>query len=717
MSGNCPPNHYFYPANISCISCSSVNLSVNCGIPDLNICTGITTPAINCDNCATKAQRCIEIANECLLGELDSHDCSDFSPVDLQYEDVIDYLDDNPITQDFFVTGPNAEVIPIIFARFLRDGQFIGLSNNWNHFSPCTDRDSSFQIGTLVGTNYFISCRFVNPNSELVFIEAYILQSNSLIQLPFYVRLANGKTLHRRRIYQFQPSSGDFINEIQLNMTFDPNTKRILTPSLFVSYAHNTTTQLQSMSISYSQDHTGINIALPLIILILFIFSLVWVGIQINGWMRKSGRTFCDPVTFCVLFILSANYLSIIIFVITLITSSILFLFYKCQSKLFFLIPQQYQETLLILLITFAVVLQAIHVIYVLFLQCTTDVFIIDWERARTMNQEKVSIWRSYLIVNEWLKLQTMRKINLAALLIILLVLLEAIELINITSSQPLTIVMSTDLYLAPTSRYMRLAISSILFLLIALVQFMCNFLYERFVGHKLNQFVDLCSVSNISFIALNFPRFGYYIHGRSVHGVADTDLRTLTKFLSKEEEDIVGKRGLDGTSDQVFEISITCDMRQEYDKIMRHMNLSRGSEGKNQNPNSLQETDLVAHQLLTKLFTSFVEKSHKSFRFEKREKLLCERVTSIELYEPIEVSFMYPDDSNTFSHLIFWGFESTLLLFNLLTYQFCDMITRNSIAACFITYITDVLLVWIRRVWSKHNIANKTLLDKRFFN
>ena len=74
-------------------------------------------------------------------------------------------------------------------------------------------------------------------------------------------------------------------------------------------------------------------------------------------------------------------------------------------------------------------------------------------------------------------------------------------------------------------------------------------------------------------------------------------------------------------------------------------MNLSQNSERKKKNSNSLQEAELVAHQMLTKFFTSFIEKSHRSLRFEKRDKLLCERVTSIELYEPVDFCLMYPDN------------------------------------------------------------------------
>ena len=53
---------------------------------------------------------------------------------------------------------------------------------------------------------------------------------------------------------------------------------------------------------------------------------------------------------------------------------------------------------------------------------------------------------------------------------------------------------------------------------------------------HKIRQFIDLCSVSNVSVLILTSKLFGYYIHGRSVHGHADTNMREMNYNLHKEE-------------------------------------------------------------------------------------------------------------------------------------------------------------------------------------
>ena len=66
------------------------------------------------------------------------------------------------------------------------------------------------------------------------------------------------------------------------------------------------------------------------------------------------------------------------------------------------------------------------------------------------------------------------------------------------------------------------------------------TFIYERFFEDKVRQYVDLCSLSNISVFVLDHDHFGYYIHGRSVHGRADTGLREMAENLKREEVNYV---------------------------------------------------------------------------------------------------------------------------------------------------------------------------------
>ena len=62
------------------------------------------------------------------------------------------------------------------------------------------------------------------------------------------------------------------------------------------------------------------------------------------------------------------------------------------------------------------------------------------------------------------------------------------------------------------------------------------TFIYERFIEDRVRNYVDLCSMSNVSVFILENSQFGYYIHGRSVHGRADTDMKEMHENLRREE-------------------------------------------------------------------------------------------------------------------------------------------------------------------------------------
>ena len=64
--------------------------------------------------------------------------------------------------------------------------------------------------------------------------------------------------------------------------------------------------------------------------------------------------------------------------------------------------------------------------------------------------------------------------------------------------------------------------------------------------------------------------QYGYYIHGRSPNGIADTNMKQMTLALEKEENDLVAHRGLvPDTEHQVFSMALVSKMRRQYTKVM----------------------------------------------------------------------------------------------------------------------------------------------------
>ena len=64
--------------------------------------------------------------------------------------------------------------------------------------------------------------------------------------------------------------------------------------------------------------------------------------------------------------------------------------------------------------------------------------------------------------------------------------------------------------------------------------------MWGRFISNPIQNFVDLCSLCNVSVVILSHDQFGYYIHGRTVHGFGDMSLKQMHECLKREEVRVI---------------------------------------------------------------------------------------------------------------------------------------------------------------------------------
>lgn len=99
---------------------------------------------------------------------------------------------------------------------------------------------------------------------------------------------------------------------------------------------------------------------------------------------------------------------------------------------------------------------------------------------------------------------------------------------------------------------------------------------YQRFVEDKIMNFIDLCSVSNVSLFILDQDHHGHYIHGRSPHGASDVNMKDMIKNLERETQLMSGTRGLVvNSTDQIFIMKINRRFRRQYDSFYRASDVS----------------------------------------------------------------------------------------------------------------------------------------------
>lgn len=79
-------------------------------------------------------------------------------------------------------------------------------------------------------------------------------------------------------------------------------------------------------------------------------------------------------------------------------------------------------------------------------------------------------------------------------------------------------------------------------------------------------------------------------------------------------------------------------------------------------------------------------------------------------------VGLFYNDDSRTFTDILLYGQEWSLLILNLLWFLVIDWLSNwNIILAATATYFLDILIVMVRDTLGKKNIARKTMVDEKF--
>ncbi|XP_036193598.1 meckelin isoform X2 [Myotis myotis] len=426
-----------------------------------------------------------------------------------------------------------------------------------------------------------------------------------------------------------------------------------------------------------------------------------------------------------------AGDLTNVFVIITVATGLYWLIFFKAQKSVSVFLPTPTQEERFVTFVGCAFALKALQFLHKLVSQVTIDIFFIDWERPKGKVLKAVegeggvrsaavpvSIWRTYFVANEWNEIQTVRKINPLFQVLTVLFFLEVVGFKNLAlmdSSSSLS--RDPSSYIAPYSRILRYAVSSALWLVIGMIQIVFSAVfYERFMEDKIRQFVDLCSMSNISVFLLSHKCFGYYIHGRSVHGHADTNMEEMNLNLKREAENLCSQRGLvPNTEGQTFQIAISSQMRQHYDRIHETLTRKNGPARLLSSSASAFEQSIQAYNTMNRFLGSFIDHVHKDMDYFIKDKLLLEKILGIEFMEPMEKSIFYNDDGYSFSSVLYYGNEATLLIYDLLFFCVVDLACQNFILAAFLTYLQQEVFKFIRNIVGQKNLASKTLVDQRF--
>ncbi|KAG8437442.1 hypothetical protein GDO86_008228 [Hymenochirus boettgeri] len=482
-----------------------------------------------------------------------------------------------------------------------------------------------------------------------------------------------------------------------------------------------------SFAVTYSQSQGTYKRDTDIALAILGSLAGLYAILETSSWIRRSGQQNIGIMVIIKFLAFLSGCLANTFFLITLGTAIYWLIAFKGQSSAVHvtLPPAGGQvETDFIIYLSVAFALKTLELIHLLVTQLTVSIFLIDWEKTKEKIisglQEKshASIWRTILVANEWNEIQTVRKISPMFQLFSVLLLLEVVGLKNIaTKDLSLNLNPPIGTYLAPWSIILRYGIAASMWLAVGILQVLFFIvIYERFFEDKVRQFTDLCSLSNVSVFILTHRCYGYYIHGRSVHGQADVSMETMLINLKKEEENLCPLRGLEPSSDiQTFEVLLSDRVRDQYEKIIEPLyEAPRGHRKMNEN-NSLMQQRIKTYHTINRFLSSFLDHVYREMDYIVKDKLFLEHILNMEFQQPVERTFFFNDDSARFSRSLFYSNELVLLLFDTLLFCIIDLGTQNFMLATIITYIVQKLVEILRYHIGRKNVSRQTMVEENF--
>ncbi|XP_030014872.1 meckelin isoform X2 [Sphaeramia orbicularis] len=686
---------------------------------------------------------------------------------------AIRVLQTNPVPIGFSFRGKNKNTeIKLIAAVYNVRGEFLRWQKiRGRSLQLCPDTAKRQEAAFSFGTAYRESCdlkvselleMYPEPLFYDVFMDLGDGDNRKLLPLPTLVsnQQYNGKFINQesmknwylsRRMFLVDTLSGRekptqpkvirVVSSVTIRFQLVPRTQtgQVYPPLMMVTYNDVPVTDISTQKVSttfaveYEMDQNEARMKTDTALGVMGGVAVLCSLLKTVSWKRRIASPLIDAKTMFTFLLFYAGDLANVFFVVTVGTGLYWLIFYKAQQFVYVLLPLPAQEEQFVTYIGCAFALKAVQFLHKLTLQLSVDVFLIDWERPRNKASNRtaqatgemkhdpspVSIWRTYFVANEWNEIQTIRKISPTFQIMAVLFFLEVLGFSNLALRDPLTTLeRSPQAYTPSYSLILRYGLAATLWLCIGFLQVIFfTVFYECFVEDKIRQFVDLCSVSNISVLLLSHRCFGYYIHGRSVHGHADTNMEEMNNNLKREGESLVAQRGLLPNTDiQTFQVSINNRLRSQYERIREPLSRrNRPSRLIDASSANQFEQSTRAYNTMNHFLRSVIDHVYPDMDYIVRDKLMFERVIGMEFLEPNEKSIFYNDDAHSFSNVLFYGNEVTLLIFDTLFFCVVDLGSQSFVLAAVLTYLQQMIFRLIRHSLGRRNLSNKTLVDERF--
>ena len=613
-------------------------------------------------------------------------------------------------------------------------------------------------------------------NYSTYFYQMYIkLSENNFKIIPIQIQYNDIDIVVKRFFLVYQYMDGSRKNFIAANdITFQAQLQNKNPGSL--SYMQNLYMKISysgidekeqlvqfSFTSMYYMDITKIMKWTTVLFSICFVLIFIAVAARMYVWCilnpsKLTRETY--PCYFLInLFIKIFKYFGIIMFFFTWGITAYWFIFFKCQYRPFVFFPDYALEEKKGVYKQFKILwglacgCYGFYIFSRIYGQVNCSVFFIDWEHekdiletnmGKIINKPYKSPWRSIHIVNQYNLLQKSRTIstNFCFLVFIMLYYSKYLRWDHYTHLVP-NLSWAEN---SPKNFILTHFLGTLVLFVVGAAQYVLRRVIQPWVPTNTTEFLDLCSVANVSVIILQDSLRGYYIHGQSPLGKADTTLQELIRFLEEESKGKIKGRGIsDDKNDnlQTYEIYLSYTMRQIYDGLYFYPTLQEINKGNQydrlQNqanfynifkyvPDSLNTKNIYEmNKFMNSHLKEKIEQVTMQSKLLVKEKSLIERFfefpPSIDLTSnTVKELVFYKDPGRNFEDVLFIGMELEWLIFVIYLWEMWNIALEKYEKkgpvlpiAIFMTYIMERIFFKIRVFFGEKNVAKKAVVDNRF--
>ena len=613
-------------------------------------------------------------------------------------------------------------------------------------------------------------------NYSTYFYQMYIkLSENNFKIIPIQIQYNDIDIVVKRFFLVYQYMDGSRKNFIAANdITFQAQLQNKNPGSL--SYMQNLYMKISysgidekeqlvqfSFTSMYYMDITKIMKWTTVLFSICFVLIFIAVAARMYVWCilnpsKLTRETY--PCYFLInLFIKIFKYFGIIMFFFTWGITAYWFIFFKCQYRPFVFFPDYALDEKKGVYKQFKILwglacgCYGFYIFSRIYGQVNCSVFFIDWEHekdiletnmGKIINKPYKSPWRSIHIVNQYNLLQKSRTIstNFCFLVFIMLYYSKYLRWDHYTHLVP-NLSWAEN---SPKNFILTHFLGTLVLFVVGAAQYVLRRVIQPWVPTNTTEFLDLCSVANVSVIILQDSLRGYYIHGQSPLGKADTTLQELIRFLEEESKGKIKGRGIsDDKNDnlQTYEIYLSYTMRQIYDGLYFYPTLQEINKGNQydrlQNqanfynifkyvPDSLNTKNIYEmNKFMNSHLKEKIEQVTMQSKLLVKEKSLIERFfefpPSIDLTSnTVKELVFYKDPGRNFEDVLFIGMELEWLIFVIYLWEMWNIALEKYEKkgpvlpiAIFMTYIMERIFFKIRVFFGEKNVAKKAVVDNRF--